>query len=283
MAIAILDRWRFYFDVNRAEGLGSSYERVVLNRRLNDLRQQYDVHTVLEAPAFGFTGLSGINSMDLARKGAAVTLLDHDPERVDRIRGVWAEVNLPLTAQAVKGYDTLPFDAQSFDMSWDFAAIWYVQDLDLFLSELARVTSKVILIGVPNRTGLGYFLERGVSGADLGAKVHEDYILPSRITASMRRCGWKLVQHAYMDVPPWPDIGMKKEDFLRIVGLGKLAKRHETESTAHPLTIMDYYGGRDPTFEQKMLQHYWLERIAPRFIKFFWAHHRLLRFERDES
>ena len=99
----------------------------------------------------------------------------------------------------------------------------------------------------------------------------------------MRRCGWKLVQHAYMDVPPWPDIGMKKEDFLRIVGMGKLAKRHETESTAHPLTIMDYYGGRDPTFEQKMLQHYWLERIAPRFIKFFWAHHRLLRFERDES
>ena len=65
MAIAILDRWRFYFDVNRAEGLGSSYERVVLNRKLDDIRQQYHISTVLEAPAFGFTGLSGINSMDL--------------------------------------------------------------------------------------------------------------------------------------------------------------------------------------------------------------------------
>ena len=192
MAIAILDRWRFYFDVNRAEGLGSSYERVVLNRRLNDLRQQYDVHTVLEAPAFGFTGLSGINSMDLARKGAAVTLLDHDPERVDRIRGVWAEVNLPLTAQAVKGYDTLPFDAQSFDMSWNFAAIWY--------ERLGRVPFRACPCDIQSDSH--WHSQSGRAGISLGKR---------RIGRGLERQGPRRLypskQDHGVDAPVWMEVG----------------------------------------------------------------------------
>ena len=42
---------------------------------------------------------------------------------------------------------------------------------------------------------------------------------------------------------------------------------------------MDLYSGADPEFAGKMLRHYWWERIAPRPVKFFWAHHHILRFE----
>ena len=279
MAIAIMKSWQTYFDVDRDEGLGSSYERVVLNQRLDAIRQQFAVRTVLEAPTFGFTGLSGINSMSLAQKGVEVSLLDHHHDRAKRIREVWAEVGLPVNMGVVDNYCHLPFQSQAFDMSWNFAAMWFVGNLDQFLSELVRLTSKVIVIGVPNTSGLGYWIERLSSGIDIGSAVHEQYILPKHIARSMERHGWRLTEYTFFDAPPWPDIGMKKEAFLRVLGLGFLARRKEASPPSQPLTIMDHYAGRDPSFERNMLRYYWWERIAPRPVKLFWAHHRILRFE----
>jgi hypothetical protein len=279
VAIAILKSWKAYFDVSRDEGLGSSYERVVLNRKLDAIRRQYLVKTVLEAPAFGFTGLSGINSMGLARKGVAVSLLDHDHGRVERIQKVWAEARLPLNAGVVDRYCHLPFKSRAFDMSWNFSAIWFVRELGRFLAELVRVTSKAIVICVPNRSGLGYLSEKYISGAEPRHLLHEAHIVPKNIVRSMRQHGWELVEHTYIDAPPWPDIGMKKEDFLQIFKLGCLVRREDTLAPSRPLTIMNHYTGVDPTFERDMLKYYWWERIAPRPIKFFWAHHRMLRFE----
>jgi hypothetical protein len=36
-ALPILDTWKDYFLVDRNEGLGSSYERIMLNRMLSEL------------------------------------------------------------------------------------------------------------------------------------------------------------------------------------------------------------------------------------------------------
>jgi methyltransferase family protein len=283
MAIAIMKSWKTYFDTSRDEGLGSSYERVILNQKLDAIRRQHAVKTVLEAPAFGFTGLSGINSMGLARSGVAVSLLDHDQERAKRIRELWDEIRLPLDAKYVQDFSSLPFKSNTFDMSWNFAAIWFVQDLDLFIAELARVTSKVIVIGVPNRTGLGYWLEKWAAGREISPTVREAHIVPKNIIRSMKAVGWRLIEHTYIDAPPWPDIGMKKEDFLHKLGLGLLVRQSNTSVPSRPLSIMDYYTGADPQFERRMLKYAWWERIAPLFIKFFWAHHRVLQFEPEDK
>jgi len=279
MAIAILKSWQSYFDVDRDEGLGSSYERVILNRVLENLCKRYAVETVLEAPCFGFTGLSGINSLGLAKAGVSVSLLDHDQERLKRIRAVWSEVGQQVKAQYVPDYDTVPFASRAFDMSWNFAAMWFVADLSHFAAELTRVTSKVIVIGVPNRTGLGYWLEKLAAGVDVGAVVREENIVPRNIVRAMARCGWKLVSYEYIDAPPWPDIGMKKEDFLRFFRLDRWFASRPSAELPRARTVMDYYTGADPGFEREMLRYAWWERLAPRPIKFFWAHHRMLRFE----
>jgi hypothetical protein len=279
MAIPILKNWKMYFDVSRDEGLGSSYERVILNRKLDVIRQQYAVKTVLEAPAFGFTGLSGINSMNLAKNGVAVSLLDHDHERVERIRRVWSETAFPLNVGFVDDYSHLPFKSRAFDMSWNFSAMWFVQELDHFLAELVRVTSKVIVICVPNRSGLGYLSQKYISGANLRCLLHETHIIPKNVVRSMRQHGWKLIEHIYIDAPPWPDIGMKKEALLQGLKLGCLVRRKDLPASSRPLTILDYYTGVNTAFERDMLKYYWWERIAPLPIKFFWAHHRMLRFE----
>jgi len=51
MAIPILKNWKNYFD-DENEGLGSSYERVVLNRKLQTICKHFAVKNVLEIPSF---------------------------------------------------------------------------------------------------------------------------------------------------------------------------------------------------------------------------------------
>lgn len=278
MAIPILKTWRRYFEESRHEGLGSSYERVVLNLKLKELRQRYEVGTCLEAPVFGFTGLSGINSLGLARSGTAVTLVDDDHDRLRLIRQAWLEVGEGFRGIFLNGFSRLPFAEKTFDLSWNFSAMWFVDDMKAFLAELTRVTREAIFICVPNRSGMGFLSQKYISGADIRDVLREEQIIPKNIASCMVSLGWRLVAADYIDAPPWPDIGMHKEEFVKLFGLGGLFKK-QRQSPAGQLTIMDYYSRKDESFPQRMLQYYWFEQRAPRFIKAVWAHHRYLLFE----
>lgn len=280
MAIPILHMWQRYFDENRDEGLGSSYERIILNNKMESICEQFHVKKILEAPSFGFTGLSGINSLGLAQKGRSVSVLDHDVERLEKIQAIWAEAGQALDGYHVSDYSILPFPDQQFDLSWNFSALWFVSDLDKFLQELTRVTSKVIVLAVPNRRGLGYISQKLAGKEDLKKYLKERFIIPKNFKIIMTRLGWNLQEWNYIDCPPWPDIGMPKEKFLAGLGLKWLLPK-EKEKKA-PLTIMDYYAGKDEDFPKKMMQHYWLEKKAPRFLKMFWAHHRYFIFIKVE-
>jgi len=233
MAIPIYKMWKRYFDEDPHEGLGSSYERIVLNQKLELFVQKFQITTVLEAPSFGFTGISGINSMGLARIGCQVTLVDHDQERLKKIENIWEKVHLPLQAIYVEQYNSLPFANNSFDFSWNFAAIWFVEDLWGFLSELSRVSRKVIAIFVPNRLGLGYVIQKLSSKHELESYFHEEHIIPKNIKKLMTKLGWRLVEEDFIDCPPWPDIGMPKEKFLERLKLKHLIK------SPQPLTIFE--------------------------------------------
>ena len=88
--------WRKYLtDYN--EGLGLVYERFVLNDFLEALRKQHDIKSVLEAPLYGMAGVSGINDVVFARAGAAVTMVDDTPERIEGVRRIWRDdLHLPV-------------------------------------------------------------------------------------------------------------------------------------------------------------------------------------------
>ena len=280
MAIPILRLWRNYFDVHPDEGLGSSYERVVLNLKLEAFVERFQVQTVLEAPSFGFTGTSGINSMELARKGCRVTLVDHDRERIQKIQRVWEEVNLPIQTVLTRHYTALPFADRSFDFSWNFAAIWFVKDLHDFLNELTRITRKAIAVFVPNRMGMGFLMQKYLGREELKKYLNEQSIKPAVLKRVMKQLEWHLVESGYIDCPPWPDIGMPKERFLQRLGLGRLVSQ-ENSRPHRPLTILDYYRGVQPDFPERMMRYYWFEKYSPRWIKRFWSHHRYFLFSRS--
>lgn len=276
MAIPILKNWQNYFLKDRNEGLGSSYERVVLNEKLDEIRRCYNITSALEVPVFGFTGLSGINSMWLAKNSVSVHLIDNDQKRLELIEGVWNEVNLPAYFRYQPKFDRLPFPDKAIDFAWNFSAMWFLDDMKTFLKELTRVVSKVIMICVPNRNGFGYLIQKYISSADLKKSLREEFIIHQNIVKSLKPLGWKLIERNYIDCPPWPDIGMAKEDFLKIFGLGFLAPKNKSEVPFY--SIMEFYTNKDREFAQKMLKYAWLENSAPKFLKYFWAHHQFLIF-----
>lgn len=274
MAIPIIKDWKIYF-TQPDEGLGSSYERIVLNNKLTQICKHFGVDKVLETPSFGFTGLSGINSMQLGLDGKDVTIMDHDGERLSMVKKVWQDMKLPLHTEISEGYSQLPFEDDSFDFSWNFSALWFTEDLNKFLTELTRVTSKAILLCVPNRSGIGYLSQKYLGKDDLKKYLKEEHILPKNIKYEMKNLNWTLIDSKFIDCPPWPDIGMPKEKFLKIFGLQWLLKE---EKNKEPLTILDYYSGKNREFADQMMEQFWLEKILPEFLKRFWAHHRYFLF-----
>ncbi len=276
MPIPIVKMWKRYFLEDRNEGLGSSYERVVLNLKLDEIRKSYHITSALEVPLFGFTGLSGINSMWLAKHHVSVHVIDNDQERLELIKQVWNEVHLAADFLYQKQFEQLPFADKTIDFAWNFSAMWFLEDMETFLKELTRVISKVIMICVPNRNGCGYLIQKCISGAEVKKFLREEFIIPHNIIEALQRLGWTLREQNYIDCPPWPDIAMPKEDFLKIFKLGFLAPQDTSEIPFY--SIMDFYSGKDNKFDQKMLRYGWFENIAPKFLKFFWAHHKFLIF-----
>ncbi len=265
--------WRDYF-VNPHEGIGTTYERFILHRYFEQLRKQYSIEKVLECPIFGMTGLSGINSLWWAQNDVDVTILDDDAERICMVEKVWQ--NLSMKAHFVcqsDGFRILPFKNNSFDLGWNFASLRFVSDIGMFLAELARVSIKVIFICIPNQGNIWNFLLRLSDGK---SKEASSYPVNTDLIDIMDKLGWNVTESGYFDVPPWPDIAMKKEDLLKKMGLQKLAQKLEKRDEACH-SILDYFNGNNRNMESEMLKHSFLERL-PSIFKRYWAHHQYFIF-----
>lgn len=277
MAVPIIHDWEKYF-TNPHEGLGSSYERIILNKLLLEVVQKYKLKTALETPSFGFTGVSGINLVALAKQGCSVSLEDHNQARLEKIEQLWQSLGLPLETRLNNGYEQLDYADNSFDLGFNFSAMWFTANISSFISEFCRVCSKAILICVPNRDGIGYKMQIKDYSKDKYPDLHPVHLDPNSIKHLMHKNGWQLQHENYIDCPPWPDIGMSKELFV-----GKLLKHDPpAEATAiaqaESVSILPYYRGEDDSFASRMLRYSFVERIAPRLFKRYWAHHYYLLF-----
>ena len=263
--------WKHYFET-RHDGLGTTYERFILHEYFRKIRDQYGVKTVFEAPAFGMTGISGINSMWWAMQGAQVTMVDHSRERLASIEEVWNELSVEARFIYDTGtYASLPFEDKEFDMSWNFAAMKSTLKPERLLRELARVTKKVVFVCLPNRFN-PFSLVRKVM------QKKTDLFQPGSISSGtiekiMTGSGWQIREKGYFDTPPWPDIAMGKEVFFRKMGLTRYAKRLTEDITEESrICILDHYSGRKKEMKDKILRYAFLEN-SPESFKRIWAHH----------
>jgi len=224
------------------------------------------------------TGISGINSMWWALRGIPVTIVDEERDRIDLIKRVWKDVSLEANiVYQPRGEFPVPIGDKAFDMSWNFASLWFVLDLGRFLGELTRITNKVIFLCVPNRLGVGH-ISRLVFQEESDHPLHSENIIPLRIKDIMHKLRWRVFEQGFLDTPPWPDIAMKKEDLLQRIGLKRVADRFRDKNER--MCILDYYSGKKKNMENEILKYAFLEN-SPWIVRRFWAHHEFFIFTRS--
>ena len=275
--------WKRYLtDYN--EGLGVVYERLVLNDFLDTVLARYPVRTVLEAPLYGMAGVSGINSVHLAQRGCAVTLVDTDAERLAGVARIWGELGLVASCVHVPAAARLPFPDSAFDLAWNHAALWHLPDAESLLRELARVANRLVLVAMPNRWQVGYLLRKYLVDKPFFQTVNERWVDMGRIKRVLAAAGLRLVQEGVLDVPPWPDTVMPAAEFLRRLGIRSQRLQRQFTGSGWQWSSMDYYAGKDPTLRQRVLRYAVLDRAPlPWSIKAVWAHHRYVLLNHQDT
>ena len=219
--------WKKYLtDYN--EGLGLVYERFVLNDFLLYLKGQYGFHTVLEAPLYGMAGVSGINSVALARVKSAITLVDDNAERLAGVERIWGELGLPAEFVLADDWARLPFADNSFDFVWNWAALWHLADPAALLRELVRCSNKLVFVAVPNPVQVGYQFRKYVVEPEFVKEIDEKWTDIGMIRRQLEGLGVEILDQGVLDVPPWPDTVMPASELLR-------PARHPVEEAPGPL------------------------------------------------
>lgn len=266
--------WKKYLtDYN--EGLGVVYERFVLNDYLLALAEKHAIQTVLEAPLYGMAGVSGINSYILAKTGRAVTLIDDHAERLDGVKRIWAELNTPATFIHHPDLTRLPFADKTFDLTWEWAGLWYLPNAEALLKELVRVSKNLVLVAMPNNIQVGYLMRKYVIDRDFFNTIDEQWVKMNRIKPVLKAAGLRFIEQGVMDVPPWPDTVMPAADVLKRLGIK--SKKLDAQFTGEGWTwsTMAYYLGQQPDLYDRVMKYAWIDHAPlPWQIKAVWAHHR---------
>jgi len=268
------ERWRKNLtDYN--EGLGLVYERFVLNDYLDRIVNQHGIHTVLEAPIYGMAGVSGINSVRLAQRGCAVTLVDENAERLRQIERIWGELDLRATFVQHSDFARLPFPDQSFDLTWEWAGLWYLPNAEALLQELVRVSRKLVFVAMPNRVQVGYLMRKYLLERDFVNYVDESWADINKIKQVIGNSGVVIIEEGVLDVPPWPDTVMPAAEVLKRLGIRSKKLDSQFTGAGWNWSTMDYYLGHRPELKAQIDKYTFIEHAPiPWQIKAIWAHHR---------
>lgn len=273
------DTWRKYLtDYN--EGLGLVYERFVLNDFLNTLRWRFNLRSVLEAPLYGMAGVSGINDVVFAANGIPVTLVDDTQDRIAGVQRIWRDdLKLPVNLVTIDpgGWGRLPFADRSFDLTWEWAGLWYIVDPAGLLRELARTSRKLVFVAMPNNIQVGYWMRKLVIDREFFAGHDESWTDIGRIRRILESAGVEIIEQGVLDVPPWPDTVMPANEVLKRLGIRSRQLEEQFTGEGWQWSTMAYYLGEKPELRDQVLQYAWLDKAPlPWRAKAIWAHHRYL-------
>jgi hypothetical protein len=198
-----------YFD-SADRGLGTTFERWALNRFLLRVTEGMQIESVLEGPDDGMTGIDGINSIVLGRRGAQATVMLRGKERAAFSRSIWQRYAPQAPVQFLTEFDgaCLPFPDDSFDLVWNFNVMPREADPLQVLAEMKRVARKMVLICVPNRYNYSFWLHRLHHRVASEPWDHGEVGLMQarRWKQHFQSLGFHDIQTDHVDCPWWPDI-----------------------------------------------------------------------------
>lgn len=190
------------------EGIGTVYERVVIDDYFRDLQKRCNLKNILENPADGVTGVPGMNSLEFARNGATVTLSNPSDKMLDGARAVWVNQGLVDQATFVKcPVDQLPFEDDTFDMVWNYCMFERFKDPSTLVAEMKRVSNRYVLIMTQNVYNWGTMFHKvyhNIGNLEWDHGYDEQMTFPA-IRKALRGQGMHLLEEGTVDIPPWLD------------------------------------------------------------------------------
>ncbi|RIK33244.1 MAG: hypothetical protein DCC55_35310, partial [Chloroflexi bacterium] len=171
----------------------------------------------------------------------------------------------------------LPFAGRSFDLTWCWAALWYIQDPAGLLAELARTSRKLVFVAMPNNFQVGYWLRKLVIDREFFAHHDESWTDIGRIRRILEANGVQIIDQGVLDVPPWPDTVMPANEVLKRLGIRSKQLEEQFTGDGWRWSTMAYYLGQEPDLYERVMKYAWLDRAPlPWQVKAIWAHHRYL-------
>ena len=190
------------------EGIGTVYERVVIDDYFRQMQAKYDIRTVLENPADGVTGVPGINSLEFARNGARVWLDNPSQRMLDGAQTVWEQQGLQDLATFTRcEVDKTPHEDKEFDLVWNYCMFERFSDPAPLVAEMKRVSRNYVLVMTQNFYNLGTPFHKIYHAI---RKLEWDHGNGSQMTMKAIRKAiqiqeLQIVEEGTVDVPPWLD------------------------------------------------------------------------------
>lgn len=262
-------------------GLGTTYERIAVARLLAGLADRYTIRKVLEGPTDGITGISGLNSVPLARAGASVELVLGDPDEVALAERAWEALGLSdrVDIRAADG-DSLGVEPRSHDLVWNFNSLPQVASADALLDEMCEASSRFVMVFVSNTWNYGFPIHRLHHKVAREPWSHGDISVMNTgaVARKLADRGFKVVERLLVDTPWWPDIDSPIEEvaatflpFLkRFVSGSKRLKRY-----TWTIDTLPYFDDeRLVRLLSDIEKHFVIENTRVKPLKIFFAHHR---------
>lgn len=190
------------------EGIGTVYERVVIDDYFRRLQADRGIRTVLESPADGVTGVPGINSLVFARNGGAVWLANPSQAMLDGARAVWERQGLIDRVRFARcEVSDTSFDDDSFDLVWNYCMFERFRDPGPLVAEMKRVSRRHVLIMTQNVRNFGTAFHK-VYHTACGLEWDHGYGEQMTLGAIRRALvaqGLRVEEEGTVDIPPWLD------------------------------------------------------------------------------
>lgn len=267
------------FDAARLnEGIGTAYDRFVLDEFFRRYVKEYGLQRVIEFPADGMTGIVGMNSVELGRLGVEVTLANPSPRMLDYGVDVWRHFGLEKQVRMLRGeMDRLPVEDGAFDLAWNFCMFERFQSPEILVREMARVSKRFVFICTQSKNTPGTPLHawyHKIHGIEWDHGELEFMALP-KIRQCVAAAGLEIVDEGGLDIPPWMDtqdmpLSTDIKTLLKPFGIKwDWSSSPKTNGT----TSASASHGSSSSSSGTMQRLYELEQTLPRWFSLWQAHH----------
>lgn len=261
---------RFSSDVESLdEGIGTIYERTVMDTLFRNLITNYKIKKLLEHPADGVTGIPGINSLEFARQGCRVYITNPSELMLDKAVKVWKKKNLIKFLNVKKcEIDKIPYPKNYFDLVWNFCIFERFHNPETILKEMKRVSKRYLLIITQNKYNFGTFIHKIYHFLLKKKWDHgfEQFMTVDKIIQSFKKCGLEVITFGAIDTPPWVDTwDMPLRGKIKKI-LSPFGLKWEWNSKNSSKKKTGYY----PLLLKFLI---WLEGNIPDWFNLFQTHH----------